>query len=364
MTYSIIGILAAVILIIINWDVLRLGEGRKLTGTDKTYRCFLLGIMAYLITDISWGFLETRHLSALLFIDTEIHVVAMAAAVMLWTKYVASYLERKNAFAEALFAAGRVFLCFEIIVAVINLFYPVLFWLDALGDYHAAAARYVTLAIQVLLFMITSVYTFIVAAKSKGTVRRRHLTVGVFGAAMALLITVQVFYPLLPLYALGYLLGTCLLHSVVMENEKEDYRQVLDLYATSVDYNPHSEESVRFFQIVQNKLHFAAHGHTAAEVIYQRADAEQPFMGLRTFSGDLPVLRDVAIAKNYLNEQELRVLNNLVSGYFDLAEIAAIEHRPMYMRDYIAQLDAVLTSGGRKLLQDAGTVSHQQALNA
>ena len=148
----------------------------------------------------------------------------------------------------------------------------------------------------------------------------------------------------------------------IRSSEKMLYRQVLDLYATSVDYDPHSEDSVRFFQIVQNKLHYAAHGHTAAEVIYQRADAEQPFMGLRTFSGDLPVLRDVAVAKNYLDEQELRVLNNLVSGYFDLAEIAAIEHRPMYMRDYIAQLDAVLTSGGRQLLQDAGTVSHQQAL--
>ncbi|MBR3015679.1 MAG: virulence RhuM family protein [Clostridia bacterium] len=120
----------------------------------------------------------------------------------------------------------------------------------------------------------------------------------------------------------------------IRSSEKMLYRQVLDLYATSVDYDPHSEDSVRFFQIVQNKLHFAAHGHTAAEVIYQRADAEQPFMGLRTFSGDLPVLRDVAVAKNYLDEQELRVLNNLVSGYFDLAEIAAIEHRPMYMRDY------------------------------
>ncbi len=148
----------------------------------------------------------------------------------------------------------------------------------------------------------------------------------------------------------------------IRSSEKMLYRQVLDLYATSVDYDPHSEDSIRFFQIVQNKLHFAAHGHTAAEVIYQRADAEQPFMGLRTFSGDLPVLRDVGVAKNYLDEQELRVLNNLVSGYFDLAEIAAIEHRPMYMRDYIAQLDAVLTSGGRQLLQDAGTVSHQQAL--
>lgn len=148
----------------------------------------------------------------------------------------------------------------------------------------------------------------------------------------------------------------------IRSSEKMLYRQVLDLYATSVDYDPHSTESVLFFQIVQNKLHYAAHGHTAAEVVYQRADAEQPFMGLRTFSGELPVLKDVGIAKNYLDEQELRVLNNLVSGYFDIAEIAAIEHRPMYMKDYIAQLDSVLSSGGRKLLQNAGSVSHKQAV--
>ena len=148
----------------------------------------------------------------------------------------------------------------------------------------------------------------------------------------------------------------------IRSSEKMLYRQVLDLYATSLDYDPKSPDSVLFFQIVQNKLHYAAHGHTAAEVVYQRADAEKPFMGLRTFSGELPVLKDVGIAKNYLNEQELQVLNNLVSGYFDIAEIAAIEHRPMYMKDYIAQLDAVLTSGGRELLENAGTISHKDAM--
>lgn len=149
----------------------------------------------------------------------------------------------------------------------------------------------------------------------------------------------------------------------IRSSEKMLYRQVLDLYATSTDYDPHSEESIRFFKIVQNKLHYAAHGHTAAEVIYQRADAERPFMGLRSFTGDMPVQSDVGIAKNYLDEPELRVLNNLVSGYFDIAEIAAIEHRPMTMNDYILQLDAVLASSGRQLLQNAGTVSHQQAMD-
>ncbi len=148
----------------------------------------------------------------------------------------------------------------------------------------------------------------------------------------------------------------------IRSSEKVLYRQVLDLYATSVDYNPNSEDSVHFFKIVQNKLHFAAHGHTAAEVIYERADAEKPFMGLTSFSGEIPALKDIGIAKNYLQESELRVLNNLVSGYFDLAEINAIEHKPMYMSDYVQQLDSVLSSGNRKLLQSKGTVSHKQAV--
>lgn len=148
----------------------------------------------------------------------------------------------------------------------------------------------------------------------------------------------------------------------IRSSEKVLYRQVLDLYATSVDYNPKAEESVRFFKIVQNKLHYAAHGHTAAEVIFERADADKPFMGLTSFDGELPTLKDARIAKNYLNAEELKVLNNIVSGYFDFAEIQAIRHRPMYMDDYIKQLDGILSGTGEKLLTDAGSVSHRQAL--
>ena len=148
----------------------------------------------------------------------------------------------------------------------------------------------------------------------------------------------------------------------IRSSEKVLYRQVLDLYATSVDYDPRSEESIRFFKIVQNKLHYAAHGHTAAEVIYERADAEKPFMGLTTFAGELPSLKDIRIAKNYLTEDELKILNNLVSGYFDFAEIQAIRHKPMYMEDYIRQLDSIIVGTGEKLLTDAGSISHDQAM--
>ena len=148
----------------------------------------------------------------------------------------------------------------------------------------------------------------------------------------------------------------------IRSSEKVMYRQVLDLYATSVDYNPKSSESIAFFKMVQNKLHYAAHGYTAAEVIYERANAEQPFMGLRNFSGDFPTLKDIGIAKNYLNEEELKILNNIVSGYFDFAEIQAMRHNPMYMSDYVEHLDNVLKTTGEKLLQGAGTISHAQAI--
>ena len=148
----------------------------------------------------------------------------------------------------------------------------------------------------------------------------------------------------------------------IRSSEKVMYRQVLDLYATSADYNPKSAESIAFFKMVQNKLHFATHGNTAAEVIYNRADSEKDFMGLTTFSGDFPTKKDVVIAKNYLSEKELKVLNNLVSAYFDLAEINAIEHNTMYMADYVEQLDKILSSTGKGILENSGSVSHKQAV--
>lgn len=149
----------------------------------------------------------------------------------------------------------------------------------------------------------------------------------------------------------------------IRSSEKVMYRQVLDLYATSVDYDPKSEESMQFFKIVQNKLHYATHGHTAAEIIYDRADADKPFMGLTSFEGELPRIKDIGIAKNYLNEDELKILNNLVSGYFDFAEIQALKKRPVYMKDYINQLDSILSSTGEKLLEGSGKISHQQAMD-
>ncbi len=147
----------------------------------------------------------------------------------------------------------------------------------------------------------------------------------------------------------------------IRSSEKVLYRQVLDLYATAIDYDPQANESFKFFKIVQNKLHFAAHGHTAAEVIYLRIDSDKPFAGLTNFKGTQPTQAEAMTAKNFLELSELKVLNNLVSAYFDLAEINAIEQKPMKMADYIRELDNILKSTGRKLLGDSGKISHEQA---
>lgn len=148
----------------------------------------------------------------------------------------------------------------------------------------------------------------------------------------------------------------------IRASEKVFYRQILEIYATSIDYDPKAEISIQFFQKVQNKIHYAIHGQTAAEVIYTRADAEKEFMGLTTFAGNQPTLREVVIAKNYLNEKELRAMGQLVSGYLDFAERQAEREQAMTMKDWAKHLDRILTMSGEQLLSGNGSVTHKQAV--
>lgn len=148
----------------------------------------------------------------------------------------------------------------------------------------------------------------------------------------------------------------------IRSSEKALYRQVLDLYATSIDYDPKSNTSIEFFKIVQNKLHYATNKHTAAETIHSRADAKKDFMGLTTFTGALPTLSEINVAKNYLTEDELFRLNRMVSAFFDLAEIKAKEHTKMTMADWVAELDKFAENFGKGVLKDAGKISNKQAL--
>ncbi|HCX03241.1 MAG TPA: cell filamentation protein Fic [Clostridiales bacterium] len=147
----------------------------------------------------------------------------------------------------------------------------------------------------------------------------------------------------------------------IRSSEKVFYRQILDIYATSIDYDPRAPESIKFFKIVQNKMHFAAHGHTAAEIVYLRADADKDFTGMTSFDGKSLRKVDASIAKNYLNEDEIKILNRLVTAYLEFAELQAIRQRPMYMKDWIGKLDNFIRMSGSELLDNAGKISHEKA---
>lgn len=148
----------------------------------------------------------------------------------------------------------------------------------------------------------------------------------------------------------------------IRSSEKIFWRKVLDVYATSIDYDPKAETSILFFQTIQNKMHWAAHGHTAAEIVYHRSDASQPHMGLTSFKGVKPTKQEAETAKNYLSADELDVLNRIVTAYLEVAELQALNRKPMYMSDWIERLNDFLTMTGNEILNHAGTISHQQAI--
>jgi len=227
MTYSIIGILAAIILVITNRDVF-LTRKDAIAGTRHTYCWFLMAVLSYYVTDALWGVFDEYRMTKIQFADTTLYFVAMAAAVLLWTQYVVDYLERGNIFDKILRYTGWAFFVFEIIVITLNIFHPVMFWFDENGVYHAESIRHVTLAIQILMFLLTSAYTLHVTLRTEGKMRRRNLTIGLFGIAMIVLIAFQIIYPLWPFYAMGYMVGTCLLHTFVVEDEKDEYRKKLE----------------------------------------------------------------------------------------------------------------------------------------
>lgn len=227
MEYSVIGIMAAIVHAIINHDVFRLGE-EDAPPARRVYRAFLVGIMTYFVTDAFWGVFDALDLRTLLYADTVVYFAVMAFSVFLWTRYVVTYLERGDAFGRYLSYAGVAFVLFELAVLAINFFHPILFWLDEAGDYHAGVVRYFTLIVQIVMFLLTSGYTLLTVTKTTGAVRRRYLTISLFGIAMIVAITVQIFYPLMPFYSMGYLLGSCVLHAFVVESEKEERRKELE----------------------------------------------------------------------------------------------------------------------------------------
>ena len=228
--YSTIGILALLILLIENQDILlNLNESFSVRAW-KVYRKYLFVIIVYYLTDITWGILESYKLSALLFADTTVYFIAMAAGVMYWTKYTVTYLEEERyLFGRFLLHSGRIFALCVTILSVVNLFTPVLFTVDQDCVYKALNIRYDILGIQILLLLLISAYTFTSIARKRHAAGKwkKYRTLGLFGLLMAAFLTAQLWYPYLPLYAIAYLLGTCLLRASVIGDEKEEYRTML-----------------------------------------------------------------------------------------------------------------------------------------
>ena len=232
MAYSSIAILALLVHLIINFDVLKTHK-KNSKFSNNSYRLFLYGVMAYYVTDALWGLLYEKKLITAIYIDTVFYYIAMTVAVFLWTRYVIDYLNETNIFIKLLEYFGWAYLIVDGTLLVINFFYPIKFYFDSDGVYHACITRYIALVVQVCMFLITAVYVFIYDAKTKWSKWKdqlRHRTIGTFGLAMSLFIVAQTFYPLLPLYSIGYLLGTCLIHSFVLESEKDDYRRELEAH--------------------------------------------------------------------------------------------------------------------------------------
>ncbi len=244
--YSSIGILAFLVLIISNYDVLKDLTKKNFSKVFVSYRWFIISVLIFYLADILWGGFYALKIKVFAYIDTNLFFVTMMLSVFLWTRYVIAYLDEKNWFSKLLYWSGIIIFIYEVVILVINLFIPFVFYFDSNGEYHTSIARFINLLIQIGLFCLTTIYMLVVTAKSKGMVKARHRTIGFFGFAMTISIVLQAFYPFMPFYSIGLMLGLCLLRTFVLEDEKEERRKLL-------------EELIQKEQIQEYELGFARH---------------------------------------------------------------------------------------------------------
>lgn len=226
--YSSIGVIALSIHFIINYYLIFKSTPSKMSLPKKNYLLFLHNVMIYYIADVLWGLCMVLKMPMILFLNTEIYFAAMASAIFLWTRFVISYLNRKSAFSTFLRYFGFAFIVFQAIILITNIFFPIMFSYDGNGDYHAKIMRHVSLFIQLFLFSLTSIHTLIVTLRISGRIRKRYRTICLFGFAMTLFTILQAYYPFLPMYAIGYMIGTCLIHTFVDIDEREERRAELE----------------------------------------------------------------------------------------------------------------------------------------
>ncbi|MBQ6553070.1 MAG: diguanylate cyclase [Clostridia bacterium] len=227
MYYSSFAALAIIITLIINHNVMRASKKANDAASKIIYKRFLMSVLVYYISDLLWGLLYGWNLTALTYADTIIYFVAMVVSLLLWTRYVVEYLGNNNLFSRVLKYVGWAILLYAIVTLALNFLYPIVFCFDESGVYHPGSARYVTLGIQIALFLTTSAYSLAVAAKSKGKARRHHRTIGFSGIVMVVFVILQTLFPLFPFYAVGCLITTCLIHAFIIEDERRAYTREL-----------------------------------------------------------------------------------------------------------------------------------------
>ena len=223
MYYASIGMLSLAVLIIINFEILFFNQREKNRMTKSRYRHFLYGVIIYLISDVLWGILYGQRIIVLAYADTVLYFLSMVVSVLLWTRFVVMYLKNKKVFGKFLICAGWTITTYEIIVLIINFFTPIVFGFSEDKEYLPGKSRYVTLFIQMFLFIMTSAYSFFVMYKTTGDEKKHHRTIGVSGIAMTIFIALQTLFPLLPFYAVGCLLANCMIHSFVYGDETAKY---------------------------------------------------------------------------------------------------------------------------------------------
>lgn len=228
MYYSSIGILATLVLVIIDFKILISPSHTNKRPAHKAYKQFLISVLAYYFVDVIWEALYELKLTAANFIETTLYFIVMALSVILWTRYVIVFLNKKNKFAKFLLYTGFLLFCFQVIVLIINFFVPIVFWFNKDGVYEVGIARDVNLLIQVIMFMIVAIYMIIHVVRSKSKLKRRHCAVGIFSFIMIIFVALQAIHPFMPFYAIGYMLGICILHTFVLEDEKETWRKELE----------------------------------------------------------------------------------------------------------------------------------------
>lgn len=326
--YSVVGVMAAIVQIILNYSVMfhKAGNGKA----EKAYRYLMLSIFAYYITDAGWGLFAGLKWTPALFADTTIYYIAMAAALVSWNIYIVNYLDKTGGFSVFFKNAGIVFFAFETLSLAVNLFYPCFFWFDETGAYVAGTIRHLALAIQMALFFMTCVITLVDALRAQGVLRKRNFAIFLFSVCMLCANFFQLLYPLLPIYAMGCLMGSCILHVYVIEDEREEYRNLLAAERDNAK---------------------AANNAKSVFLLNMSHDIRTPMNAILGFT---------RIARNHIDDKE-RVLEslektelsgatllNLINEVLEMSRIEAgkieIEEAPGDMRNVFAEISPMLTA--------------------